>query len=70
MRILVITSLLIAGCGDAGHSDRTTRSIAGYDVIMKTVSHEGHEYVVLNGKCLVHSASCPCKEKHEDAEPR
>lgn len=64
MRYLLIgAALVFAGCDE---NPAVKREISTFEYNVQTIEVEGHKYIIYSG-CykgnIIHSASCPCKEK-------
>lgn len=72
MRVLFLLSaallsglmMILAGCGGSAHTPSTERESTPIDGgRYREWKHEGHVYLSASYGGLVHSESCPCKEK-------
>ena len=68
--LIIVSALCLSGCEE--HTDYEATQPNRKDVknslgaCIYSLEIEGHEYIIFNGyhKCgIIHSESCPCKEK-------
>lgn len=61
---IVLAAAAVAGCYDEGS---TSEMLGIHQIEMRTLSCDGHDYVVAShadGIAMVHSPSCGCHDRH------